>query len=68
MYMAATTKYFIVSFICSKFCGLGPMAFSESELTSENVTPFRHFSGTPWTGDWPIARPLPTQQNEDIYA
>jgi len=23
----------------------------------------RHFSRIPWTGGWPIARPLPTQGN-----
>jgi len=25
------------------------------------MNPFRHFGRAPWTGDRPIARPLPTQ-------
>jgi len=27
------------------------------------MNPFRHFGRTPWTGDQPIARPLPTEDN-----
>jgi len=35
------------------------------------MDPFRHFGRSPWTGDRPIARPLPThntkRKNVDIY-
>jgi hypothetical protein len=41
------------------FLELGPVASSESELTSETVTPIRHFSKTSRTGECTIARPLP---------
>jgi len=27
------------------------------------MNPFRHFGTTPWMGDRPIARPVPTQDN-----
>jgi hypothetical protein len=27
------------------------------------MNPFRHFGRTPWTGDRPVARSLPTQDN-----
>jgi hypothetical protein len=27
------------------------------------MNPFRHFDKAPWTGNWPMARPLPTQDN-----
>jgi hypothetical protein len=43
------------------FHGLGPLACSDSGLTSETMSPFRHFVRTPWTGDRPIASLLPTQ-------
>jgi len=43
------------------FHGLGPLVSSEWELTSETMDSFKYFDGTPWTGDQPIARPLPTQ-------
>jgi len=51
---------------------LGPLAYSESELTSETKNPFRHFGRIPWIGDQPIAGPLPiqditTQKNTDIH-
>jgi len=38
-----------------------PLACSDSELTSETMNSFIHFGRTPWTGDRPISRPLPTQ-------
>jgi len=49
------------------FHGLDALACSYSETMS----PFRHLGRTPWTGDRPIARPLPkldstTQRNADI--
>jgi hypothetical protein len=31
------------------------------ELTSETTNPFRYCARTPWMGDRPIARPLPTR-------
>jgi hypothetical protein len=47
------------------------MSFSESEITSETMNPFRRRGGTPWAGDRPISRPLPwhdrtTQKKADI--
>jgi hypothetical protein len=45
------------------FRELGPLASSESELTSETVNPFRHFDRIPWTGDRPITAPVPTQDS-----
>jgi len=51
------------NFRCCMFHGLGPLTCSYSELTSETVNAFRHFGRTPWTGDRPIARPIPTQDS-----
>jgi len=53
------------------FHGLAPLTSSGSELNSETTNPFRHFGRTPWTGDQPIARPVPTldstvQRSADI--
>jgi len=39
------------------------MAYTNSELTSETMKPLRHFCRTPWTGDPPITRPVPTQDS-----
>jgi len=33
-----------------------PLARSESQLTSESMSPFRHVGSTPWIGDRPIKR------------
>jgi len=51
---------------------LVPLAFSDTELTSETIYHFRRFGRTPRTGDRPIARSLPTwdstaQKNAGIY-
>jgi len=51
----------IICLLTYTFHGLGPAACSESELTSETMNSFRHFGRTPWSGDRPIARSLPTQ-------
>jgi hypothetical protein len=51
------------TFLLFTFHGLGPLASSVSELTSEAMNPFRHFGRTHWTGDRPNARPLPTQDS-----
>jgi hypothetical protein len=60
----------LVSFSCT-FRGLGPLASSGSGLSPKTMNLLRHFCWTLWTEDWPIARPLPTQdsitQNVDIY-
>jgi len=42
---------------------LGPLACSDLELTSATMNRFRHLGRTPWTGDLPTAKPLPTQNN-----
>jgi hypothetical protein len=47
---------------CCTFHGLDPLACSDSELTSEAITSFRHFGRTP-TRDRSIAKPLSTQEN-----
>jgi hypothetical protein len=58
---------------CCTYHELDPVAYSNSELTSETMTtPSSHFGRTPRTGDRPIARPLltqdsTTQRNEDIH-
>jgi hypothetical protein len=63
----------VVSVIaCGMFHGLGFLACSYLELTSDTMDPFRYFERTPWTGDRPIARSLPTQdcttqKNADIH-
>jgi hypothetical protein len=40
---------------------LCPLAFSMSEFISEILNPYRHCGRTPWMVNWPISRPLPTQ-------
>jgi len=45
------------------FHGLGPLACSDSELTSETMKRSKCFGRTPWTGNRPIAKPLPTQDS-----
>jgi hypothetical protein len=47
--------------INSNVDGLGPLAFSDSELISENINLFRHFGRTPWTGYCSVTRSVPTQ-------
>jgi hypothetical protein len=44
------------SLCCCESHGLGSLASSISELTSESVNPFTHFDMTPWIGDRPIAK------------
>jgi hypothetical protein len=39
------------------------LSYSKSQLTSETMTPVRHFGRSPWTGDQPVARPIPTQDS-----
>jgi len=40
------------------------MACSNSEFDFWNLWIYFHtFGRTPWTGDWPITRPLPTQNS-----
>jgi hypothetical protein len=58
--------------ICCSFHGLGPLTCSDSELTSGTKNSFRYTCRIPWTGDRPIARPVPTQysttqRNEVIH-
>jgi len=52
--------------ICCSFNGLAHLYLSDSELTFETINAFRYFGWTPWTGDQPIAMPLPTQDNTKI--
>jgi hypothetical protein len=47
---------------CLSTSWIDPLTCSESDLTSGSMNPFRHFGRTPWTGDRPIAKPLPTQE------
>jgi hypothetical protein len=47
----------------SSFHGLGSLACSDSELTSETVNPFRHFARTPWMAGW---RGLSPSQSLDL--
>jgi hypothetical protein len=49
---------------CYTFHVLGPVTFSDSELISGTLNRFREFDRTCWTGDQPIARPVPTQDNK----
>jgi len=44
------------------FKGLGPPTFSDLEVSSRSTNPCRHFGRTPWTGDRPNTRPLPTHR------
>jgi len=48
-------------FVC--FTDLGPLASSEWELTSENISSFRNLGRPTLAGDRPIAMPLPTQHS-----
>jgi hypothetical protein len=50
--------------------GLGFVACSRSELINSEMWTLQIVGGTPWTGDQPVAKPLPTQDNinADIYA
>jgi hypothetical protein len=41
----------------------GPLACSDSELTSETMNPFRHLGRTLWTLDRSIAEPLTTEHS-----
>jgi hypothetical protein len=44
----------------STFHGFGVLGCCDSELTFEIIlNPFRHFVRAPWTGDRPIAMPVP---------
>jgi hypothetical protein len=43
--------------------GLGLLAYSGSEFFSETYESIWTVGKTPWTGDQPDARPLPTQDN-----
>jgi len=58
-----------IQYCCSMFHRLGPLACSDSALTSETMKPSRHFGRTPWMGDRPVSNPLHTQdsKNTDIY-
>jgi hypothetical protein len=47
--------------------GLGLMACSDSEFNFSEFMNLRTFSWTPWMGDQPNARPLPTQDNTTQY-
>jgi hypothetical protein len=51
------------SLIASTFHGQRSLPCSHAHLTSEAINPFRNFGTTPWTGDQPIAIPLPTQNS-----
>jgi hypothetical protein len=43
--------------------GLGLLASSKAELTTETTNPFQHFGRIPCTGNRPIARILPTKDS-----
>jgi hypothetical protein len=43
---------------------IGPFWPVHSELNSETINPFRYFGRTPWMGDQPVAKSLPSQ---DMY-
>jgi hypothetical protein len=43
--------------------GLNNLACWDLELTPETMNSFKHFGRTHWTGDRPVARPLPTQDS-----
>jgi len=42
---------------------MGPLTSFESESISETMNPFKYIGRTPWTGDQPIAKPLPPQDS-----
>jgi hypothetical protein len=58
-----SSSRFKFSYVVCTFHGIGPLACSEPELTSEAVNPFRYFGGTPCLGDRPVARPVRTQDS-----
>jgi hypothetical protein len=65
-------RFNLKNLLAFMFHRLVPLACSESELSSETVNPFIHVGRTPWTGDQPIARPIPkqdsiTQRNTDLH-
>jgi hypothetical protein len=54
------------------FHRLGLLACSDSEIISETSNTFRHLYRTPWMGDQPVTRLIPTQdstaqKNMDIH-
>jgi len=51
-----------LSYFC-KFDRLGPLACSDSELTSETMSQFGHLCRTPWMGDQPIVRPSSSEDD-----
>jgi len=52
------TWVYRVQFDSCTFHGLGPLAYSDSELASETMNPCRHFGRTPWTRKWPTIEKL----------
>jgi hypothetical protein len=48
-----------------KSCFVTEFNIYDSDLTSEITNPFRYFDRTPWTGDRPIAKLVPTQHSTD---
>jgi hypothetical protein len=60
------TNFFVISQIRQShyaFHELCPVASSDSELTSETMNRITYFGWAPWTGDRPIAMPLPTEDS-----
>jgi hypothetical protein len=45
--------------------GLDSLACSLSELINSEVLTLLIVSTTPWTGDYPVAKPLPTQDSTE---
>jgi hypothetical protein len=42
---------------------LGPLAPSDTHLTSETTNPFRYVAMNPWMVDRPNAKPVPSQDS-----
>jgi len=50
-YLPTLLTYLLTYLLACSFYGLGPQAYSESELTSEITNPFRRFI-IYWLTDW----------------
>jgi len=46
----------VLSYSSCTVHGLAPLAYSDSELTSETMNPFRRFGRTPWMGNRTITQ------------
>jgi len=55
----------IIFYCCYSFHGLGPLAFSDSELTYETMAHFSHFGRTVWRSDYCKASTYTGQHNTE---